>query len=70
MPNKGVEIGLNVREKSIVHSRKITTADLLKHFIDSEQKYKTRWNVYHAILCIGVWGILACTVWGVFVGWK
>ena len=70
MPDKWVEIGLNVREKHIIPAKKVTTADLLKHFINSEQKYKTRWNVYHAILCIGVWGILACTVWGVFVGWK
>ena len=49
---------------------KVTTADLLKHMINSEQKYKTRWNVYHTILCLGVWGIFACTLWGVFVGWK
>ena len=48
----------------------VTNADLLKHFIDSEQKYKTRWNVYHAILCAGVWGIFCCTLWAVFVGWK
>jgi len=69
MSNEWVESGLNVREENIVHARKVTTVDLLKHFIDSEQKYKTRWNVYHAILCIGVWGIFACTLWGVFVGW-
>jgi len=49
---------------------KVTTADLLEHFIASEQKYKTRWNIYHVILCLGVWGILACTLWGVFIGWK
>jgi hypothetical protein len=48
----------------------VTNADLLKHFIDSEQKYKTRWNVYHAILCLGVWGIFCCTLWAVFVGWR
>jgi len=47
----------------------VSTAELLQHFIDSEQKYKTRWNVYHTILCAGVWGIFACTLWGVFVGW-
>jgi hypothetical protein len=44
--------------------------DLIKLQIESERKYKTRWNVYHTILCLGVWGILACTVWAVFVGWK
>ena len=49
---------------------KVTTADLLKQMIASEQKYKTRWNVYHTILCAGVWGIFACTIWGVFVGWR
>jgi len=49
---------------------KVTTADLLKHMITSEQKYKTRWNVYHTILCAGVWGIFFCTLWGVFFGWK
>ena len=51
-------------------AKKVTKADLLKHMIDSEQKYKTRWNVYHTLLCIGVWGILVCTLWGVFVGWR
>ena len=48
----------------------VTSADLLRHFINSEQKYKTRWNVYHTILCAGVWGILGCTLWAVFVGWR
>jgi hypothetical protein len=52
------------------YSKKVTTVDLLKHMIASEQKYKTRWNYYHATLCIGVWGILVCTMWGVFVGWR
>jgi len=70
MPDKWVENGLNVREEHIsIPSRKLTPVDLLRHFIDSEQTYKTRWNVYHAILCIGVWGILACNLWGIFVGW-
>lgn len=70
MLNNWIKNGLNIMEENIVHDKKVTTVDLLKHFIDSEQKYKTRWNYYHVILCIGVWGILACTLWGVFIGWK
>jgi hypothetical protein len=31
--------------------------------------YKTRWNVYHTILCIGVWGIFICTLIGIVKGW-
>jgi|APSaa5957512535_1039671.scaffolds.fasta_scaffold95430_2 hypothetical protein len=31
--------------------------------------YETRWNVYHTILCIGVWGIFICTLIGITKGW-
>jgi len=44
--------------------------DVLEAIRTSQMQYKTRWNVYHAILCLGVWGIFACTLWGVFVGWR
>ena len=47
----------------------VTNADLLKHFIDSEQKYKTRWNVYHTLLVVGVWGIWLCTMYALKHGW-
>jgi hypothetical protein len=47
----------------------MSNTDLLAHFIKSEQKYKSRWNVYHTILCLGVWAVLACTLWATFNGW-
>ena len=46
-----------------------TIEDLCVLQIESEQKYKTRWNIYHMFLTIGVWGIWACTLVAVFQGW-
>ena len=44
--------------------------DVLEVIKANQMAYKTRWNVYHTLLCIGVWGIFACTLWGVFKGWR
>ena len=34
-----------------------------------QQRYEVMWVVYHTILCVGVWAIFFCTLWGVFFGW-
>ena len=37
--------------------------------IARQQRYEARWVGYHTGLCVGVWGILLCTLWGVLFGW-
>lgn len=37
--------------------------------LESEKRYAVRWNVYHTILCAGVWIIAACCVIALWKGW-
>jgi hypothetical protein len=43
--------------------------DVLEAIRTSQMQYKTRWNVYHTLLVIGVWGIWLCTMYALKHGW-
>ena len=32
-------------------------------------RYEARWVGYHVILCIGLYGTFACTLYALFFGW-
>lgn len=36
---------------------------------EKQKRYEARWVGYHIALCVGVWGILATTIWAVIFGW-
>jgi len=44
-------------------------SDVLEEIRASQTQYKTRWNVYHTLLVIGVWGIWFCTMYALGYGW-
>lgn len=36
---------------------------------EKQSRYEARWVGYHVLLCLGVWGIFACTFVAMFRGW-